>query len=471
MRKKNKSLAVYKYIMYRIKKLICDGRGKIKYMVNFDVVIEEIFGVKNFSKNINELYDTRDIIDLVDTLGLETLYELLNNPQLFSMLDELTRIDARLKYIKKKLKKKDKRDKYLIKEYNYLTKLFKDGVKYIRKRFGIRNAAKAYKRKYRALNDILHGDNYDDDEDGFSSILLRDDDYFFDYDDDDDDDDYGEYGRKYVDDYDYDQGSIDDDFYEMLHGRDPRRRDSKVLKRRKRSSYEEMAEDWNDEDEEDYNNFMKKDDTEKRVDHLTDVVMELSEGVQALLSQQEYERRKRPIAYDEAMQRYEAELKERERLLDKATSSNWENEDDDEPVATDMSDQTLKLVQQIAAQVEAIGNNTVRHEEVIQVMARQQMEINDFLDRLMEDDDDDIDDESSNIPIPKAAPTPAPVEDDIVFNEPQIVEEVEPSEEDIDKMTTEEMVDAINSSIPETKDPTGQGRKPVKMVQPNRNKK
>lgn len=459
--KKKKSLAVYKYIMYRIKKLICDGRGKIKYMVNFDVVIEEIFGVKNFSKHLNELYDTRDIIDLVDSLGLDTLYELLNNPQLFSIMDELTRIDARLKFIKKKLKKKDKRDKYLIKEYNYLTKLFKDGVKYIRKRFGIRNASKAYKRKYRALNDILHGDDYDDD-DGFSSILLRDDDYFF---DDDDDDDYGEYGRRYVDTYDYDQGSVDDDFYEMLHGRDPRRRDSKGPKRR-RQAYDPIDE-WNDDDEDDYEEFIRKDKTEERVDHLTDIVTELSEGVQALLSQNEYERRKRPIAYEEAMRRYEAQDRERDRLLEKATSNNWDDEDEDDEPATDMSDETLKLVQQIAAQVEAIGKNTARHEEVIQVMARQQMEINDFLDALMSDDEEE--DDESSIPIPKAS---EPVIEDAVFKEPQIVEDTAPTEEDIDKMSREEMVDAINSGIPETKDPTGQGRKPVKMVQPkNQSKK
>ena len=459
MHKKKASLAVYKHIMYRIKKLICDGRGRLKYMTNFDVVIEEIFGVKNFSKNINELYDTRDIIDLVDTLGLETIYELLSNPQLFSIMDELTRIDARLKFIKKKLKKKDKRDKYLIKEYNYLTKLFKDGVKYIRKRFGIRNAAKAYKRKYRALNDILHGD--DDDDEGFSSFLLRDDDYFFD--DDDDEDDYGEYSRRYVDQYDYDQGTIDDDFYEMLHGRDPRRRQPSRQESRRAKSRFDAIEDWNDDDEDDYEEFMRKDETEKRVDHLTDLVTELSEGVQALLSQNEYERRKRPIAYEEAMRRYEAQDRERDRLLDEATSNHWnDDDDDDEELATDMSGETLKIVQRIAAQVDEINRNYSRHEEVIQVMAKQQMEINDILDSLLEDDED-YDDESA-IPIPKAS---EPITEDAAFNEPQIVD-ITPTEEDIEKMSREEMVDAINSSIPETKDPTGQGRKPVKMVQPKK---
>ena len=75
------------------------------------------------------------------------------------------------------------------------------------------------------------------------------------------------------------------------------------------------------------------------------------------------------------MRRYEAQDRERDRLLEKATSNNWDDDDEDDEPATDMSDETLKLIQQIAAQVDAIGKNTARHEEVIQVMAKQQMEI------------------------------------------------------------------------------------------------
>ena len=281
---------MYKFIIYKTKKLVCDSRGKPKYINNFDDVIYEIFGVNHLAKKLNDVYDNRDYIHIIDKVGVKYLMDIMNNPKMYEVMDELVTINHRINYLKKKIKtqsKKGKRDKYLVKEYNYLTNLYEKTIKFLRKRFGIKNSRTAYKRKYRGLNSIINDYRYEDDDDGFVSILMQDDDFYFN-EDDDDDYDYG--GYSYYD--DYEDTSELDDFVNKMNGRRPK----KAKYNTEPKYYDDMDEDDFDFDEDD--GYRSRKDTpiyrassssDDEMAELKGIMLDLAQTVQIIANKNEYD--------------------------------------------------------------------------------------------------------------------------------------------------------------------------------------
>lgn len=291
-----KNPSLYKFVVYQTKGLVSNNRGKPVYMDSFDKVIYELYGIKHFSRKISEYYDDRDIVDLIDATGLEQLIRLMKNTRFCNVVRELTLIDNDTESLEKeirKMRRKGKSNKHMLREFNDLKKLYEKGIKSLRRRLGIRNAKMAYKRKYAAVRELVGGSDYYDNDDydfsGLSNVRYRggrdpyDNDYFDDpYEDDQD-----------YDEYDEDSSELED-FERMLNGpsRKPRRRRVKDPLDSDFYDDDPYARSRDDEEElEEYEEYhlersMKDKD---RLDNLTMHVMELSDCVQALMSQSRYD--------------------------------------------------------------------------------------------------------------------------------------------------------------------------------------
>lgn len=294
-----KTKTSYKFILYKIKKLITDQRGYVKFIDSFDSVFEDIFDVKNFCRKINDSYDNYEIVEMINSVGLNTLMKVFSNSRIYNSIDELIQIEYRLRNLKKEIRKqskKGKRDKQLIKEYDYLSNLYKKAVKTIRRRYDIKPRATSYKRKYQNLNSLTKKrDDYE-----FDSIFDRDDSFYFS--DDDILDGYIDRGDRYYDDDDdednYEDTSELEDFERMMNGR-IRSRDSlrkrRNRKRRSRSYNSDALSDFldDDDDEDDEDDYITgstiDSDVDDKIDKLNDVVMGLTESVQRLIAKDEFE--------------------------------------------------------------------------------------------------------------------------------------------------------------------------------------
>lgn len=183
-----------KFLMTKIKKLIVDESGDARYMDNFDQVMEDVFGVKNFAHKINDCYDDRDIMSALQLVGLKNLIDICDNPKMYTIFAEMVEMDHRMDVIKKAKKKASKKgkalDKDLVKEMKYLAEVYRDAVKIMRKKFGVKSVKTSYKHRYTGVASLVERKNsfgYDDDE---MHALLYDSDDLYDMDDDEDEDDY-----------------------------------------------------------------------------------------------------------------------------------------------------------------------------------------------------------------------------------------------------------------------------------------
>ena len=320
------SSVTYKFILYKMKMLVTDNRGRLRYLESLDNILYDVFGIKNTMKKINNAYDPREISGLIDNLGVSVLLQLFNSGKMYKILEDLVQINYRMNELKKEIRKqsrKDKRDKDDVKEYNYLMDLYKKSIKYIRNKFGIKNAKTSYKRKYQSLNNIVknkgYGDYWDEDDESFTSILMRDDEYYFDDDDDDD----------------FDPSTSElEDFVNMMHG------GRKKKNVRRYDSYDDYDDDDDDnmslfDDEDDYD-YRRKSSRSSKYDQippsideglheqmsvLTDTVAELSSAVQHLMMKDEYNavQRKRDTALREDLNRKLVDIDEFERQQKYAT--------------------------------------------------------------------------------------------------------------------------------------------------------
>lgn len=255
------TMVEYKFVLSKIQSLVCDSRGRMRYMKEFDHVIDDIYGVKNLAKKINDSYDSRDIIATIEKFGLEQLIGLFNSRKNTDMMADLVAVRYRLRELQsafqKSRKKSGRRDKRDVKEGKYLSKLYTDSIRYMKKRLGVQDVKNLYKRKYSALTSVLDNDDFGFD-DGFSSLL--DDDIF---------------GNEYDDyDYDYDDRTELDDFRDRLNGGNMNRRVSR----------NRMDDDLEFDDEFNFGQH----DTDQRINQLTDVVSELSSAVQRMMSKQQF---------------------------------------------------------------------------------------------------------------------------------------------------------------------------------------
>lgn len=306
-----------KFLLYKIKNLIRDGRGKLVYADAFDMVINDIYGVKHLVRNINDLYDNRDVIATLDECGIDTMVKMFSNPRLSNILVELVEAKYMMedlrKDIRKQANKRGRRSKNDIKKYKFLSDRYKRGSKFLRKRLGIKSVKTAYKSHFKALNEL--DDNYNnrgffnqDDDDFFSDDWG---DFSYDYDDYDDEDE---------DDY-YSTSELDD-FCKMMTGKNPRddlRRRKEAIRQsaRRKSRYDDFDFDYDDDEDEDaqYSRISKEitEDVDDRIDKVADTVAELSEAVNAMLNKNEYERncsrRQRAVNVDDLPDDYLINLK------------------------------------------------------------------------------------------------------------------------------------------------------------------
>ena len=189
----NDSLVMLKFIMSNLKKIVSNSIGDPTYMKNFDEIINDIFGVKHFTRRLNNCYDNKDTISILNEIGVTTLMTIVNSPIMLSTFEELIVMNLQIYAVNKTLKRQEdkgkKKDKQLVKELQYLLDTYKEAIKALRKKFGV-SKKKSYKKKFSAVNALIDtkrgGFSYYD-NDGFStSVFDSDDDDFYDEDDDGD---------------------------------------------------------------------------------------------------------------------------------------------------------------------------------------------------------------------------------------------------------------------------------------------
>lgn len=282
-----------KFLLFNIKKIVRDRRGRFVYTDAFDQVIEDVYGVKHLVRDINDCYDNRDVIDCLDACGIETMVKMFSNPRLKAILVELVEakfmMDELRKDIRKRTKKGRNRNKNDIKKYKFLSERYKRGSKYLRKRLGIKTNKDAYKNQFRALNELDndfytggHGFLSGGDDDFFDD--WGGDDYVVDYDDEDEDDYYSR--------------SELDDFVMQMTGKDPRedlrriQRDIRRKQGRNSSRYSDIDLGFDDDDDDDYSDVEREltEDVDEKIDKLTDSVAILADSVNAMMSKNEFDR-------------------------------------------------------------------------------------------------------------------------------------------------------------------------------------
>lgn len=259
MRKNN--MVEYKFVLANIQSLVCDSRNHLRYIDDFDSLIEDIFGIRHLARNINESWDNRDVISAIDKVGVSYLVDIFNSRQTFDIMADLVAVAYRLRDLQKQLRKQSKksgrRNKRDMKEAKYLKKLYTDSVRYLRRRLGINDSRNMYKRKYRNLESLRDGDEFGFDE-GFSSLL------------DDDWDDFD----------DFDEGSAFDEFRRRLSG--------PTLNRP--SNGRQAGVGFNIDEEDDELDPGMDAELYDRVNRLTDIVSNLSSTIQTMTAKDQYEK-------------------------------------------------------------------------------------------------------------------------------------------------------------------------------------
>lgn len=280
---------VMKFILSKIKRLVVDSEGRFRYIENLDNVLYDVFGVKNFTKRLNQTYDDRDTISVMGTLGFGNLTKICNSSHNYEIFAELVAIDARKERLKRELRKADKKgkkkDKDLLKEYEYLSDIYKEATKVVRKRFGIKSAKKSYKKRYSSVSNLLDNRDYYDYDDEFSSVLYTSDiDLYSDYDEDDED-------------WDDDGLSELEEFRMRLEGKSRNRnkgrgrseRSSNSPRRIRRRIDEFDLDDEDDEDEWDDEEEEKEDtsDIDRKLDKLASSVSGIANSLQYMINTQQ----------------------------------------------------------------------------------------------------------------------------------------------------------------------------------------
>lgn len=454
----SKSSVTYKFILYKMKMLVTDNRGRLRYLESLDNIFYDVFGIKNTMKKINNAYDPREISSLIDNLGVNILLQLFNSGKMYKILEDLVQINYRMNVLKKDIRKqsrKDKRDKDDVKEYNYLVDLYKKTIKYIRNKFGIKNVKTSYKRKYQSLNNIVknkgYSDYWDDDDESFASILMRDDDYYFsDLDDDDEDFD--------------DSTSTLDDFVKMLH------EEQGISSRKPRRKYHDSFDDDDenlsmfDDDEEDYEysyrskRYAKKNEYEEippsiddglheQIADLTDAVADISSAVQHLLMKDEYDsvQRKRDVALRDDLNRQLMHMEELEREDDSLKYCPSPSKDDNIPPLDKEVEILTSLVGKMQKDQTKFRSEQKSVSKSIEYLINMMGEFAQKQDILAHAIFDDIDDEETAFSEPV-------VRDDESNDGLQIDQYYE--EDDEEPMSREELVDLINSANSSEKNTT-----------------
>lgn len=264
---------LYKFVVYQIKRMVCDSDGDPIYMEAFDRVFYDLYGIEDFSRRLSRMYNNRNMQKLINKVGLGQLIKLFKNPSYCNILHDMVMMSNDLKLLKKRIDKNRRKGngkitRYDVKEFNDVIKLYNKSVKALRKSLKVKNIHKAYKDKYKVVRNFVgqngQNDLYWDDID-FGDIL----------DEDEDGDDI------FDDDFDPDESTILEDFARALNG--------KSTSRSKKSSRKRKSFDYDDEEDEIY---YEEDDAienlQSKVDRLCNHMQSLSDTVQGLAAQNRY---------------------------------------------------------------------------------------------------------------------------------------------------------------------------------------
>lgn len=169
--------ATLRFILKQIKMLVIDDYGDLSFIENADNVIYDLYDYKNLIHKLYHCESNRQHVAIFSDFGMEDLFNLVNDPRVYSALQELIAIDIRSKELdrifKKANKKGKKKDKTLLKEYEYSIELYKDSIKRLRKELDIKPRKKYYKKKYSTLNSLTKNNRdrtgfwFDDEDDDF----------------------------------------------------------------------------------------------------------------------------------------------------------------------------------------------------------------------------------------------------------------------------------------------------------------
>lgn len=363
-----------KFILTKIKKLVIDRYGRMSYIDNFDEVIYDIFNYKHLGRKLDECRSDRDTAYLLTDFGFKQIMIVCNTPKIYAAIAELISINIRQNEIKKEFKKAQKKnkkkDKDLVKELEYITELYKDGLKVIRKKLGISKKSSSYKKRYSNLSDLVKTRDsvfYEDDDE--YGILM--------YSDDDDEDDF----------YDDDAETEFERFRKKFGLGDSSQKRKKKVKPLKRSLLdddddEDFEDDYDlDDDDEDF-----EDDVSKKIDKLFKQVSMLSSTVQQLVQTQT------------DINQNDAYVIEKARLNGKLPPYHYSdprtqtmvNQDSLNLSTNDDTKNQNKILVRLVEDVQNIGSAVRDITKVQKAMMETQDEIVDFMNAITEDDDENI---------------------------------------------------------------------------------
>lgn len=171
-----------KFILLQLAGLVTDAVGHPKYVANLDHVIEDLYGYKKLATKISACRNDTMMIAVVLDFGFRDLFKLTNDGRTMEVLADLVGMDRSLTILHKELKKGSKKGSNSIKkrrkEYNYISDLYKQTIKTLRKDLGL-SAKNPYKNQFRAARDFLEMDSESSffDDSGYGrSIYVTDDD-------------------------------------------------------------------------------------------------------------------------------------------------------------------------------------------------------------------------------------------------------------------------------------------------------
>ena len=207
----NNAWVLTKFCVYKLKMLVSDEHLRPKYMAATDAILYEFYGVKKFTEKLSDSCTDQEFARQINRIGLDALLSLLKNSRYYNALRDLVVARTEISSIRRKLRRQKGKgvvDKDLIKEYNYLTKIYNRGIKILRKMLGLKSYKKAYKRKFNAVKNLMN--DYGGWSDGWG-------DYAFSSFGAHGRDPYDSYGEDDYDDYPDDSSELQD-FLKMMNG-------------------------------------------------------------------------------------------------------------------------------------------------------------------------------------------------------------------------------------------------------------
>lgn len=150
VRMTNQELTIVRYITRQLAGAYCNAAGKPEYARNLDQVMEDIFGIKKFTKTLERgVHDEATMIALMRQLDIDTIWHITRNSNHYRMLCALVAMDSEIVRISKKMDKivameptERPSGKYqkLRKQLKELRKKYKNTVKTFRDIFEIKKA-------------------------------------------------------------------------------------------------------------------------------------------------------------------------------------------------------------------------------------------------------------------------------------------------------------------------------------------